>query len=113
MKLFYACAATLLFLSAPLLADSMQCRIGPVHKVFGSETWIVYACSDDESIVAVTSADNPANPFMFFIGRLKDGSFGVAGEGNGDKATSKAAFDDLAKLQKSDIDKIIIEAKEI
>jgi len=113
MKLFFAFVLSLYLLPITVSAEPLQCEIGPVNKVFGFELWTVYACSDNESIVAVTASQNPASPFVFFIGRQEDGSLGVSGEGTGDKEASKAAYEDLIKLQKIDIEKIIIEAKEM
>lgn len=90
-------------------ADPMECKIGPLNMDFGGNKWLVYACSDGKSIVAVSAPGNPAMPFFFSVSP-KNGSYTVSGEGNGDKAASKAAYA-LLKLEKSEIEEIIAKAK--
>ncbi|MEJ1967191.1 MAG: hypothetical protein WDN03_00930 [Rhizomicrobium sp.] len=63
-----ACAAALL--SAPTLGEQVgskqsQCKTGPVTKLYGGPTWLVYSCDDDRSVVIVSAPGSPAAPFYF------------------------------------------------
>ncbi|MBB3170029.1 hypothetical protein [Simiduia aestuariiviva] len=102
--------AFLLLMPAASFADAMECKIGPLDMEFGGNKWLVYACSDGKSIVAVSAPGNPAMPFFFSVAP-KNGSYTVAGEGNGDKTASKSAYEALLKLEKRDIEEIIKKAK--
>ncbi|MEP2987373.1 MAG: hypothetical protein ABJN65_11980 [Parasphingorhabdus sp.] len=75
----------------------VKCEVGPVSKQFGGTDWTVYSCSDQASVVLISSKGNPASPF-FFILQPKDGKYIVRGEGNGSKEASKAALDELSEL---------------
>lgn len=81
---------------------SLQCEGGPLHKNYGGNPWLVYSCSDDKTLVVVSDAGNLASPFYFVV-YPKDGQYGVSGEGNGSKAASDSAFEDLKKLSANDI----------
>lgn len=88
----------------------MECKTGPLSKSFGGNDWLVYACSDDKSIVVVSASGNPAMPFYFSISP-KDGSYVVHGEGKGDKSASSEANKELGKLTKEQIEQLIADAK--
>ena len=86
---------------SPLLAEPMQCEIGPVEKTFGGTNWTVYSCDDNKSLVVISANGNPAMPFYFMISE-KDGELAIHGEGNGSKEASAAAGRDLEKLMASE-----------
>ena len=90
----------------------MECKVGPVEMDLGGYKWLVYACSDEKSIIAVSAPGNPAMPFFFSLS-LKNGNYAVHGEGNGDRAASKPAYEELIKLKKKDVENIIAKAKKI
>lgn len=99
-----------LFLSSSAMADPLECKIGPILEKFGGNTWQVYACSDGQSIVAVSAPGNPAMPFFFAIQSV-DGKYQVSGEGNGDKKATSSAYEDLKSLSKEEILILIEKAK--
>ena len=90
---------------------SLQCERGPLHKNYGGSPWLVYSCSDDKTLVILSDAGNPASPFYFII-YPKDGQYSMSGEGNGSKAASDAAFEDLQKLSAKDIAAMLQATKE-
>src|SRR5688500_14839846 len=87
----------------------LSCEIGPLTKSFGRTNWLVYACDDGHSLVVLSGEGNPATPF-YFIFAWKDGAYQLRGEGTGDKKASQAAFDELSKLDKVDIESLLQEA---
>jgi len=94
-----ACAAPADGKSKPTL----QYDRGPVRRTFGAGTWLVYACSDGASLVAVTGdKSNPAFPSYFLISP-EGGSYGIEGEGTGSKAASDLAQHDLSALTPAQI----------
>jgi hypothetical protein len=88
----------------------LQCEIGPLHKTFGGNPWLVYGCSDGVTLVVASTGESPANPF-YFIFFQKDGSYEMHGEGTGSKQATSAAFEDLKRLTADDISALIGEAK--
>jgi len=61
-----AIACTSALLSAPTLGEQvapkqsqLECKIGPLTKVHGGATWLVYSCDDAE---ALSSFPHPAVP---------------------------------------------------
>lgn len=88
----------------------MKCETGPVYRQFGGTDWIVYSCADEHSIVVISRTGNPASPF-FFILTPKSGTYVIHGEGNGSKAASDAAGDDLSRLTQADLAKLLADTK--
>ena len=87
-----------LFAAPSLLsAEPIQCKVGPIEKMFGETKWVVNSCDDGKSIVLVSAPGNPAMPFYFMITE-KDGKLAIHGEGNGSKEASSAAGRDLETL---------------
>ena len=112
------CLASLL-LASPLLAVAQQgnekapaldCSTGPVSKSYGATPWLVYACSDWKSIVAVSASGSPASPFYFML-YPKDGRYVVVGEGTGSKAHTDRAYAELARLTGQDVADLITAAR--
>jgi hypothetical protein len=89
---------------------ALQCEVGPLHKTFGGNPWLVYGCSDGATLVVVSSGDSPANPFVFVV-FPKDGSYEMSGEGTGAKEATAAAFEDLKRLTTDAITALLAEAK--
>jgi hypothetical protein len=110
MRIINVLALSLLLLSPINFAKPMECKIGPVTKSYGGNNWLVYGCSDNESIVVVSAAGNPAMPFFFSISK-KSGEYKVSGEGNGDKVATDAAYKELITLNEAAIKKLIVLAK--
>lgn len=81
----------------------MKCETGPVTRRFGGSDWSVLSCSDGKTMIVASAPGNPAGPFLFVLAARGDGSYVVAGEGNGDKAASDAALADLNALTPDDL----------
>lgn len=88
----------------------LDCRAGPLSRNFGSTPWLVYACSDQKSVVVVSAPGSPAAPFYFML-FLRDGQYAVVGEGTGLKSHTDRAYADLTRLTARDISNLIREAK--
>ncbi|WP_191621467.1 hypothetical protein [Marinihelvus fidelis] len=101
-------------LSASLTANAaepMACNTGPVNTELGGTTWQLSSCSDGRSLVFVTAEGNPAMPFVFMIQRGGEKTR-IAGEGNGDKTYTAAAFEHLKTMSEADFDKLVIKTME-
>ncbi len=75
----------------------LDCSYGGLIREFGGSEWVVFGCSDRQTIVIYSAKGNPAMPF-YFIRYPKDGGFSLYGEGNGDKAFTKPAYDALKAM---------------
>jgi hypothetical protein len=91
----------------------LDCKVGPLHKTYGQTQWLVYACDDARSVVVVSDKDNPALPFYFIIYVKPNRDMQLYGEGNGKKAATQAAFDDLGKLTETDVAALVEQAQAI
>jgi hypothetical protein len=98
-------AMLLMAASADDARPRLECSIGPVERTFGGTAWVVYACSDQRSVVVVSKQDNPASPFVFILSP-DHGHYRIYGEGNGSKAASDAALADLKALGDDGIAKL-------
>lgn len=112
MNLFKASILSMLLISMVAFSAPMECKVGPIEMDLGGNKWLVYACIDSESIIAVSARGNPAMPFFFSVS-LINGKYAVSGEGNGDTTATDSAYQELIKLQKEDVEKIITQAKKV
>jgi len=94
----------------PEKQEALQCDIGPVVKQFGGNDWLVYGCSDGQSVVVTAGAPNPATPFVFIITPDGNGGIKLHGEGTGDKSASAPAYDSLSKMSGPDLVALFQEA---
>ncbi|QYF92908.1 hypothetical protein KY495_19680 [Massilia sp. PAMC28688] len=77
-----------------------------MQKTFGASPWLVYACSDNTSVVVVSAPDSPGNPFYFML-YLKEGVRYVMGRGTGSPAVSAAAHKEIIRLNEEEIAALI------
>lgn len=97
-------ALALLLMIAPAMGaetkatdETLDCASGPVARKFGGTSWLVYACSDNHSVVVMSAPGSKAAPFYFILNGQK-GSYRLVGEGTGNKAATDAAYADLHAL---------------
>ena len=105
----------LTLLSLPLAATAavpLQCDVGPVTKVFGSTSWLVYSCSDHTSVVVLSAPGSPASSFYFILS-LEGANYKLRGEGTGSKAETNAALKQLQALSKSDVEALVRETRAV
>ncbi|MEJ2362899.1 MAG: hypothetical protein P8Z75_16065 [Gammaproteobacteria bacterium] len=88
----------------------MQCETGPVKKIYGKTHWLVYSCTDQQTLVIVSEPASPASPFYFTLYR-QNGRYHVRGEGSGNSVATDAAYRDLRKLTTSEIEALIRQTK--
>ena len=96
--------------SAPDSRPSHDCSLGPVGRYFDDVQWYVYGCSDGKTLVFVTGPDSPADLQFYFIVFPKDGAYKVHGEGNGDQALTKPAYDAITVMSSADYSALHAEA---
>lgn len=73
---------------------------------YGGTEWVVYSCSDRNTVVIYTAAANPGKEFYFMFTSQK-GELHLYGEGNGDKKYTDAAFEELKPMAREDVDALI------
>jgi hypothetical protein len=95
---------------AAIAAVPLQCDVGPVTRVFGSTSWLVYSCSDRTSVVVLSAPGNPASSFYFVLS-LEGTNYRVRGEGTGSKAATDAALKELQALSRRDVEALVRETK--
>jgi len=88
----------------------LDCSLGPLAKTYGGSSWLVYACSDNKSLVVVTSQGNPGSPFYFML-TPQNGKRRLFGEGTGRKSATDPAFAELSRLTEDEIAGLIESAK--
>lgn len=74
--------------SAPL-----DCSHGPASLSYGEVPWLVYACSDQRSVVLVSASGSRAAPFYFMFSANGPG-YRLIGEGTGSTAATDKVFED-------------------
>ena len=89
---------------------TLDCSTGPLSRTYGSTRWLVYACSDGKSVVAITAPGSSAAPFYFML-YPKDGWYVVVGEGTGPKTITDRAYAELVRLTDQDIAALVSAAK--
>jgi hypothetical protein len=88
----------------------LQCETGPINRVYGTTAWVVYSCDDSRTVVVVAAAGSPAAPFYFMFAPTSEG-YRLVGEGNGNREATNAAYEELKKLSKDDVQAIIAATK--
>lgn len=77
----------------------LKCEAGPLERYFGEVQWYVYACDDGASLVFYTGPKRPAGLEFYFIIFPKDGTYKLHGEGVGDKALTRPAYEALSAMK--------------
>jgi hypothetical protein len=93
-----------------VLAQQLECNIGPVSKIYGGTPWLVYSCSDGLSLTLVTAPESRARPF-YFIFHWEQNGYRLAGEGTGDKTLTDAAFKEISAFSQTDIQTLLDQTK--
>lgn len=62
---------------APFAGPVVDCRTGPVERMFGGTAWHVFACSDG-SLSILARKSNPVFPAMMGV-RVREGQIEVSG----------------------------------
>jgi hypothetical protein len=89
----------------------LDCSAGPLNRSFGAVPWLVYGCSDNQSVVVMSAPGSPAAPFYFMLFR-KEGKYVVVGEGMGPKAVTDRAHADLMRLTEPQIQALLDSTKQ-
>ena len=110
LALAYWPAAGAVAAAPPSSSPTLSCTLGPVSKVFGGSTWLVYGCNDGRSVIVVSGPSNPAMPFYFIFAYGPKG-MELYGEGSGNKQATGAAFKELKALSQADVGALFQQAK--
>jgi hypothetical protein len=110
----YMIVAACCFLALAAQAQSSQaaldCSIGPANRSYGGVPWLVYACSDNATVVLVSAPGSPAAPFYFTFFR-KNGRYSLGGEGTGARSVTDRAYSDLSALSEPEVKGLLASAK--
>jgi len=98
--------------SSAAVAEDLNCNVGPLTKMYGATSWLIYSCHDESRIVVVTAPGSLASPFYFLVSLGSDRIY-LQGEGTGRKDLTDAAYKDLLSLSARDISALIAETKEV
>lgn len=107
-----AALATFLPTAIARADEPMKCEAGPLKRTYGGTAWLVYGCTDNESLVFVSDVGNPAMPFYFMFTPI-DAVYQLHGEGTGDKTATAAAFGDLKAFTGEDIQSLLAATKAV
>jgi|SRR5580704_547708 hypothetical protein len=88
-------------------AQQLTCETGPVTKTYGGTNWLIYSCSDHQSLALLSEPNSLASPFMFFFHRMDDGHYRLSGEGTGNRSATDAALKELSALSQSQIEAVL------
>lgn len=116
LSLFVSAALVLTGASGePQLAASpapkkLSCTAGPIERRFGGVPWLVFGCSDHQSMAVVSTPEGVDGSFYFIV-NSDSGTTNVTGEGTGSKQVTDAASAELHKLSAEDIRGLIVEAE--
>jgi hypothetical protein len=88
----------------------LDCRMGPVAKLYGGSNWMVYSCDDNLTVVIVAVPGTPAAPFQFMF--VPDGGFyQLRGEGTGKRSATEPVYNQLRLFTGPDIAALIAETR--
>ena len=96
--------------SGSLLDEPLSCSVGPASRTYAGHKWIVWSCTDRQSVVIVAGPGNPAQPFYFFITPSAEG-IELVGEGTGAKSATEPAYLELKKLTTKDLKAMVTETQ--
>lgn len=88
----------------------MQCDRGPAERYYAGIQWYVFACDDGASVVVITGPKSPEDLHFYFILFPKDSAYQLVGEGNGDKALTRPAYEALSVMTPEEIGALYAEA---
>lgn len=91
----------------------LKCDAGPLERYFGEVQWYGYACDDGASLVFYTGPKRPTGLEFYFIIFPKDGTYKLVGEGVGDKALTRPAYEALSAMTPDDFRALYAEAAAI
>jgi len=88
----------------------LECKTGPISRVYGGTNWLIYSCTDGLSVTFVPAPGNAAMPAYFIITPQAD-HYHLYGERSGDVEASEAAIKEIQNLSKQDVTTLIAEAQ--
>ena len=88
----------------------LDCRTGPVAKLYSGSNWLVYSCEDNLTVVIVAVPGSPAAPFTFMF--VPDGGvYQLRGEGTGKRSATEPVYNQLRLFTGPDIAQLIAETR--
>src|SRR5579864_3917817 len=95
--------ALIALVTATQAAAQLQCNRGPLSRNYGGASWLVYACSDEHSLIFVTPPGSKAHPFIFSLIYQDGAGYRFSGEGTGDRSVTDVAAREIQALGGEDI----------
>ncbi len=88
----------------------LDCKTGPITKLYAGSNWLVYSCDDNLTVVIVAVPGSPAAPFQFMF--VPDGGFyQLRGEGAGKRSATEPVYNQLRLFTGPDIAALIAETR--
>ena len=114
MKMIAACILLLLVTPAFAAGQSgkdkpVSCTAGPVTKIFGGTSWLVYGCADGRSVLVVSDRDS-ADLKYIMLSPTRSGVH-VVSEGWGEGPGGNAAFATFKAMSAKDLGALVAEAR--
>ena len=113
LKSFLTVACCFVALTAQAQTSSstpLDCSSGPASRTYGGVAWLVYACSDGDTVILVSAPGSPAAPFYFTLFR-RDGRYVVGGEGTGPRSITDRTYAELTRLTETDVKAMLVAAR--
>jgi len=89
---------------------ALNCTAGPAKRTYGGTPWLVYACSDQHSVVFIAAEGSKPAPAVFMMNWAGGTNYQLHGEGRGDKKAIDAATRQMKALVDKDIVQLRTEA---
>jgi hypothetical protein len=98
--------------TAPAHADDDDtiCDTGPITRIYGNESWLVYGCRDGQSVLFVSTPSGGTNQVFFALVRC-NGAYKLHSESAETEARFAAAYEQMKSLTPEDIAELIAAAE--
>ncbi len=98
--------------SEPASRPVLDCsHDAPITQPFGDTPWLLFGCSDHESLVVVAPRHSPAGEYYFMLFR-KGGHYDIVGRGDGDRSITDRARVELTQLSDAQVRALVKQARE-
>lgn len=89
-----------------------RCDIGPIQRTYGEAAWLVFSCSDEQTLIVAPGPENPLRQSYFTL-VVEQGGLQVMGVGEEQSTGFSDALDELTNLTAREAVSLIHETKRI
>lgn len=103
MKLLHFLTAAVVATSVPAIAQEdpepvrLTCDVGPLYRFFGGNSWIVYSCSDQASMIVMAPPETAAGN-SYLVLKADVAGYEIFAESDGDREITEAARKELSEM---------------